>query len=112
MWDLLLFGRPARAFALRHAGVVRAYLNRCVHVPVEMDWLPGRFLDADARWIVCSIHGAHYDPADGRCVAGPCGSGRLWRIRVAEGAGGVYWYPTQEIRPLFPDDCVPPESSR
>ena len=26
-----------------------AYLNRCAHVPTELDWQPGEFLDADQR---------------------------------------------------------------
>ena len=62
VWEVLEYGRPARAFALRFDGVVRAYLNRCAHVPAEMDWQPGEFLDSDRRWIVCSIHGATYEP--------------------------------------------------
>jgi nitrite reductase/ring-hydroxylating ferredoxin subunit len=104
VWELLVYGEPARAFALRLDGRVRAYLNRCAHVPTEMDWQPGEFLDADRRWIVCSIHGATYDPADGRCVGGPCGRGALRAIRVHERQGQVYWYPSQDIRPLNGDD--------
>ena len=38
------FHQPARAFALRFDGRVVAYLNRCAHVPTEMDWQPGQFL--------------------------------------------------------------------
>ena len=71
---------PARAFALRFDGQVVAYMNRCAHVPTEMDWQAGEFLDMDKRWILCSIHGAAYEPADGRCVGGPCGRGRLMPI--------------------------------
>ncbi len=100
VWDVLEFGRPARAFALRFDGVLRAYLNRCAHVPAEMDWQPGEFLDGDRRWIVCSIHGASYDPADGRCVGGPCGRGRLVPVAVGEAGGQVYWYPSREIQPV------------
>ena len=37
VWDVLQYGRPARAFALRFDGTVRAYLNRCMHVPTKMD---------------------------------------------------------------------------
>ena len=33
VFDVLEYGRPARAFALRFDGAVRAYMNRCVHVP-------------------------------------------------------------------------------
>ncbi len=100
VWDVLLYGRPARAFALRFDGQVRAYLNRCVHVPTEMDWQPGQFLDADKRWLLCSIHGASYEPADGRCVGGPCGRGKLTAVAVQEQGGQVAWYPSRDIRPV------------
>ncbi len=105
LFDVLLYGAPARAFALRFDGRVVSYLNRCVHVPTEMDWQPGEFLDMDRRWILCSIHGAAYEPSNGRCVGGPCGRGRLTPIRVEERDGKVYWYPSQDIRPL---DFGPP----
>jgi nitrite reductase/ring-hydroxylating ferredoxin subunit len=110
VWDVLEYGRPVRAFALRFDGLVRAYLNRCAHVPTEMDWQEGEFLDMDRRWILCSIHGASYEPADGRCVGGPCGRGRLTTVAVAEEAGQVYWYPSRDIRPVCFDDPPAPES--
>ena len=101
LFDVLEYGRPMRAFALRIDGVVVAYLNRCAHVPVEMDWNPGDFLDADRAFIVCSIHGAQYEPASGRCVGGPCGRGRLTALSVTERDGQVSWYPSRDIRPAF-----------
>jgi len=104
VWDVMLWGRPARAFALRFDGRPVAYLNRCVHVPTEMDWQEGEFLDLDKRWILCSIHGAAYEPADGRCVGGPCGRGKLTTVRVAERDGRVYWYPSREIAAVRFDD--------
>ncbi|MFM7849171.1 MAG: Rieske (2Fe-2S) protein [Rubrivivax sp.] len=104
VFDVLEHGRPARAFALRHDGAVVAYLNRCAHVPAEMDWQEGQFLDADRRFIQCSIHGAAYDPHSGRCVAGPCGRGRLTALRVVEEGGRVTWYPSPTIRPIPFDD--------
>ncbi len=111
VFDVLVWGQPARAFALRFDGAVVAYLNRCQHVPVEMDWQPGEFLDADRRWIVCSIHGATYDPADGRCVGGPCGRGRLMRVATTERDGMACWFPSRDIRPLPRDDSISaPES--
>lgn len=108
VFDVLQYGLPARAFALRFGGRVVAYLNRCVHVPTELDWQPGEFLDADRRWILCSIHGAAYEPADGRCVSGPCGRGRLTALRVEERDGEVYWYPSRDIRPVASAAAAPP----
>lgn len=104
VFDVEEQGRPARAFALRHKGAVVAYLNRCVHVPAEMDWQEGQFLDAERRFILCSIHGAAYEPHSGRCAAGPCGRGRLTALSVAEEGGQVTWYPSTAIRPVSFDD--------
>jgi len=103
VFDVLHYREPARAFALRFEGRVVAYLNRCVHVPAEMDWQPGKFLDADARFILCSIHGAVYEPASGRCAGGPCGRGKLTAIDVEERDGQVYWYASRDTRPAFAD---------
>jgi nitrite reductase/ring-hydroxylating ferredoxin subunit len=103
VFDLLEWGRPVRGFAQRAQGRVVAYLNRCAHVPMEMDWQPGVFLDSSKRWILCSTHGAAYDPGDGRCVAGPCGRGRLLALDVAESDGAVYWYPSGHFTPVSGD---------
>ena len=103
VFDVLLWGRPSRAFALRFDGRVVAYMNRCAHVPTELDWQPGEFLDLDKRWIICSIHGATYEPADGHCVLGPCRGERLMPLDVAERDGQVYWYPSPEIKPVVFD---------
>ena len=103
-FDLLLWRQPARGFALRFDGRVVAYVNRCAHVPTEMDWQPGEFLDAGRRYIVCSIHGASYQPSSGRCVDGPCDRGRLLAIDASERDGQVYWYPSRDIASLTFDD--------
>jgi nitrite reductase/ring-hydroxylating ferredoxin subunit len=108
VFDVLQYGAPARAFVLRFDGRLVGYLNRCVHVPMELDWLPGEFLDADRRWIVCSTHGASYEPANGRCVGGPCGRGRLTELAVDDRDGTVYWYPSPDIRPLAFDESPAP----
>ena len=107
VWDVLQWSQPVTAFALRFDGAVVAYLNRCSHVPTQMDWQPGEFLDMDRRWILCSIHGAMYEPKDGRCIGGPCGRGKLTPIRVEEQGGQVYWYPSRDIRPVPFDEPAP-----
>jgi nitrite reductase/ring-hydroxylating ferredoxin subunit len=107
VFDVRLGRAPARAFALRFDGRVVCYINRCAHVPTEMDWQEGQFLDMDKRWILCSIHGAAYEPADGRCVGGPCGNGRLIHITTTERNGTVYWYPSRDIQPVVFDDAGP-----
>lgn len=111
VFDVTEYGRPARAFALRFDGAVVAYLNRCAHVPTEMDWQPGEFLDADREFIVCSIHGASYEPRSGRCAGGPCGRGKLTPLAVEESGGQVYWYPSRDIRPVTFQEPGPTETT-
>jgi nitrite reductase/ring-hydroxylating ferredoxin subunit len=103
VFDVLHFKEPVTAFVLRFEGRVVAYLNRCAHVPTEMDWQPGEFLDAGREFILCSIHGAAYEPRSGRCAGGPCGRGHLTRIQVEEVADAVYWYPSSATQPAFAD---------
>ena len=103
VFDVLHYREPARAFALRYEGRVVAYLNRCVHVPAEMDWQPGEFLDSSKEFILCATHGAAYEPHTGRCAGGPCGRGRLTSIDIVERDGEVYWYPSHDTRPAFAD---------
>jgi nitrite reductase/ring-hydroxylating ferredoxin subunit len=91
---------------LRWGGRVVAYLNRCAHVPVEMDWMPGKFLDPSGEYILCSVHGAAYLPQTGGCLAGPCGRGRLTPIATLERDGQVYWLPSRDTRPSPPGNAA------
>lgn len=102
-FDVVLWRQPARGFALRIDGRVVAYINRCSHVPTELDWTPGEFLDADRRTIVCAVHGAQYSPTSGACLGGPCGRGRLMPVTVSEQDGQVHWYPSRDIAPVVFD---------
>lgn len=71
-------------FALRHRGRVVAYRNACPHTGGELDWNEGDFLDEGGRYIVCATHGALFEPATGRCVAGPCRGDRLDPVAVRD----------------------------
>ena len=99
-FDVLVGGRILGAFAVRYRGEAVAYLNRCAHVAMELDWIEGRFFDGDGEALLCASHGAAYDPSDGRCVGGPCaGRGGLRRLQVVERDGVVYWRPDDGVRP-------------
>jgi nitrite reductase/ring-hydroxylating ferredoxin subunit len=99
VFELREHGELVRAFALRHEGSVVAYLNRCAHVPIELDWQPGEFLDDTRQWIVCAMHGAIYDPRNGQCMGGPCHGEHLESVAVAEHEGRIYWYPRAHLTP-------------
>lgn len=106
VFDVIQWRDKATAFAMRFDGEVVAYLNRCVHVPTEMDWEYGKFLDSGRDFIMCSIHGASYNPSNGRCVGGPCGRGSLTKLRVEERDQQVYWYPSLDTQPAPPTSAL------
>ena len=88
-FEVEYFGDPVPAFVVRFDGRPRAYLNRCAHVAMELDWLPGRFFDDAGLYLVCATHGAMYEPDSGQCVAGPCRGAALAALRCEESGGRV-----------------------
>lgn len=98
-FDVVLDGEDCRAFAIRYDGQVHAYLNRCTHIPMEMDFQANRFFDDSGQWLVCATHGATYAPDTGSCVGGP-GRGGLLKIVLSEADGQIHWQPTEQLQPL------------
>jgi nitrite reductase/ring-hydroxylating ferredoxin subunit len=90
-FDINYAGQTCRAFAIRYDGLPQAYLNRCTHVAMELDWQPNRIFDAGGQWLVCASHGAAYQPDTGQCAGGPCRGG-LVKITLSEKDGVVYWH--------------------
>ena len=89
-FELDWHGEPAAAFVVRYRGRVHAYLNRCGHVPVELDWQPGEFFDVSRLYLVCTTHGALYDPASGACLGGRCDGRGLVALPVVERDGHIF----------------------
>jgi nitrite reductase/ring-hydroxylating ferredoxin subunit len=98
-FPLTVSGDDGTGFAVRYDGVVHAYLNRCAHVPIELDWNEGDFFESSGHYLMCSTHGAIYAPESGRCAGGPCRGGRLRVIRTFEKDNQVYWEPDDILRP-------------
>lgn len=49
-----------------------AYINRCPHIGVQLNWLPDQFMSLDKLYLQCSMHGALFRIEDGLCIQGPC----------------------------------------
>lgn len=69
-------------FAIRYRGQIHAYLNRCPHIPLSLDYGDGEFFDEQKQWLICRNHGAVFDPSTGQCVAGPCCGASLQRLAL------------------------------
>ena len=98
-FDVVYQGMSCWAFAIRFEGQVQAYLNRCAHVAMEMDYQPNRFFDDSGQWIICATHGALYEPSTGRCMAGPCRHA-LVKIGMGERDGVVYWHTGPQLKQI------------
>jgi nitrite reductase/ring-hydroxylating ferredoxin subunit len=77
-------------FAIRFRGRVSAYVNRCPHMGTELDWQAGEFFEESGLYLVCSTHGALFEPRTGNCVAGPCRGASLEPLQVRESDGQVF----------------------
>lgn len=102
-FDVLYFGQSNAAFAVRYQGRVYAYLNRCSHVPMEMDYQPNEFFDTTGHWLMCATHGAMYAPQSGQCRMGPCRGG-LVKIELSEADGIVHWHTSEKLQPAIPHE--------
>ncbi len=98
-FDVVYAGQTCTAFAIRYQGVAHAYLNRCTHVAMEMDYQPNRFFDLTGHFLLCATHGASYSPSSGQCQGGPCRGG-LIKIELSEHDGVVHWHPSTQLRPV------------
>lgn len=98
-FDVVYGGQTCRAFAIRYQGRVHAYLNRCTHVAMELDWQPNQFFDDTGRWLLCGTHGAVYQPDSGQCAGGPCRGG-LVKIELSERDGVVHWHTAYNLKPV------------
>ncbi len=98
-FDVLYAGQACQAFAIRYHDGVHAYLNRCTHVAMEMDYQPERFFDDTGNWLLCATHGAAYVPDTGACAGGPCRGG-LVKVALSESDGVVYWHPDNRLQPV------------
>jgi len=91
-------------FFVRYDGRAYGYLNRCAHVPMELDWAEGQFFESSGLYLMCATHGAIYAPDTGKCVGGPCRGGRLRALQVDERdtpeGRAVFWLPDGELRPI------------
>ncbi len=98
-FDVVYAGQTCRAFAIRFEGRPHAYLNRCMHVAMELDYMPNRFFDDSGQWLLCATHGAAYKPDTGDCAGGPCRGG-LIRINLSEASGVVHWHTDFNLQPI------------
>ena len=91
-------GVDEECFVINYHGHFHAYVNRCRHVPMAMDWVDNEFFAEQGRYLMCQTHNAYYDPASGECIAGPpstCGK-FLYRVPLEILNGSIYALPPEQ----------------
>ena len=81
-------GLMTDGFVLMWEGALVAFVNRCPHQPLTLDYGDGEFLDEENRLLLCRNHGALFEPATGKCVDGPCLGAHLERLEVKSDESG------------------------
>jgi nitrite reductase/ring-hydroxylating ferredoxin subunit len=81
---------PFRGFVVRWQGAVYAYANSCAHLGHPLNLDPEGFFNPDRTLLLCSSHGAVFEPDTGLCAAGPCVGASLRGLAVRVADGEIY----------------------
>ena len=83
-------GRDFEALLLNYQGNHFAYVNRCPHTGITLDWVNNQFFSSDNRYIMCATHGAVFEPPSGECIWGPCVGLSLQSLPIMIDDGQIY----------------------
>jgi len=85
-------GNAIEAVLVNYEGNVYAYVNRCRHIPISMDWVDNEFFNEERRYLICANHGANYEPTTGECIWGPCFGASLQSVPLEISDGKILAY--------------------
>ena len=57
--------RTLEALLVNFDGRYFAYINRCPHTGITLDWVNNQFFSSDQRYLMCATHGAVFEPPTG-----------------------------------------------
>ena len=83
-------GRQFEALLVNYQGEHFAYINRCPHTGITLDWVNNQFFSSDSRYIMCATHGAVFEPPSGECIWGPCLGLSLQSLPIKIDDGQIY----------------------
>ena len=83
-------GEQSPAFVVNFDYQYFAYLNKCGHIAVQLDYMPGEFFADDGQTLVCATHGAEYAPDTPACLGGPCYGVGLEPLAIVEQDGQIF----------------------
>jgi nitrite reductase/ring-hydroxylating ferredoxin subunit len=82
--------REFEALLVNYQGDFFAYVNRCPHTGITLDWVNNQFFSVDHRYLMCATHGAVFEPPTGECIWGPCVGLSLQSVPIEIENGRIY----------------------
>ena len=82
--------RDLEALLVNFEGRHFAYINRCPHTGITLDWVNNQFFSSDGRYLMCATHGAVFEPPSGECIWGPCLGLSLQSVPIEIEEGRIY----------------------
>jgi nitrite reductase/ring-hydroxylating ferredoxin subunit len=89
-FTLRCHGSTLEAMLINHEGDFFAYINRCHHIALSLDWVDNQFFTEDKHYLICANHGATYEPKTGECVWGPCAGASLQSVPLEIENGNIF----------------------
>ncbi len=89
-FELDFHGQPLAVFVVHSNASFHAFVNRCPHTGVNLEWQEDQFLDLDQAFIQCSTHDALFEIDSGLCIAGPCVDESLQSLPLSQ-ENGILW---------------------
>ena len=83
-------GEVVPAFVIKYDYQFFAYKNKCGHIAIQLDYMPGEFFNDDGQTLMCATHGAEYAPDTGACLGGPCYGVGLEKLDITEQEGQLF----------------------
>lgn len=83
-------GREFEALLVNFDGAHFAYVNRCPHTGITLDFVNNQFFSSDNRYLMCATHGAVFEPPTGECIWGPCVGLSLQSLPIEIADGQIY----------------------
>jgi nitrite reductase/ring-hydroxylating ferredoxin subunit len=74
---------------VRRGEHVWAYVNRCPHFSVPLDFEPGEIACYRGQVLMCAHHSALFRFEDGHCIEGPCAGAGLDAVQVVVADGFI-----------------------
>jgi nitrite reductase/ring-hydroxylating ferredoxin subunit len=82
--------RTLEALLVNFDGRYFAYINRCPHTGITLDWVNNQFFSSDQRYLMCATHSAVFEPPTGECIWGPCVGLSLQSVPIEIEEGRIY----------------------